>query len=282
MDSAVRCRIDRSGYTGSHTYTDGGIYEITVQVLDDDGGASDVLSITVLVTGAGVRGGVLQIIGTQEDDNVSVNQTGNGLIKVHAEFLPGDEDVKTFPLGDVSLMWIVLCYGDDHATISGKVSKTAIIDGGPGNDYLNGGGGSNILLGGLGDDMRIGGDQRDILIGGYGADRIVANPGEDILIGAGTIYDSGPDRGPLANDVALLELLDIWNDPNLGFAERRDYLESLYGSDLDALVEGDDEEDVLTGASGEDWFITSGDDTVTDDSSQGNNGSDKGSNGKKK
>ena len=262
--------------SGTHVYEDGGVYTVTITVCDDDGGM-DTIETQVIITGAGIHNGVLQIIGTAGDDNVSVNQTGNGVVKVHAEFLPGDEDVKTFSLDQVDTIWMVLCYGDDQATISGKVEKTAIIDGGPGNDHLNGGGGSNILLGGAGDDMLIGGDARDIFIGGAGADRLVANPGEDILIGGGTIYDAGPGRGPLANDVALLALLDAWNDPDLDFVERQANLQDLYGIDLEGLVEDDDEEDVLTGASGEDWFIFGEGDTATDASS--NNGGS--GNGKK-
>jgi Ca2+-binding RTX toxin-like protein len=249
---------DRS-YTGSHTYAAGGIYEVKVQVVDDDTGASEQRSMTVLVTGAGIHNGVLQIIGTRQDDHVTVNQTGNGVIKVHAAFLPTADDLKSFPAAQVDRIWIILCYGNDQATISSGVKKTAIIDGGPGDDKLNGGGGSNILLGGSGNDMLIGGSARDILIGGDGEDRLVGNPGEDILIGGGTTYDSGPGRGPLANDVALLQLLSDWNkgDP---FATRKLAMQSH----MNLIVEDDGDKDVLTGASGEDWFVTGVGDVVTD------------------
>ena len=253
----------------SHVYADGGIYTITVRVEDDDEGVA-IATTTAVITGAGIHDGVLQIIGTQEDDHVNVNEQGNGLIKVHADFLPSGNH-KTFEADAVDRIYMVLCYGNDHATIAGSIDKPAIVDGGPGNDHLNGGGGSNILLGGLGDDMLIGGQQRDILIGGGGADRLVANPGEDLLIGNGTTFDSGPETSPLANDQALLDLLDIWN----GEREFADRVDALFDEGLLEIVE-DDADDVLTGASGEDWFFTSGGDTVTDDLSQGNNGSDKG------
>ncbi|MGM0490520.1 MAG: hypothetical protein ACQESR_27660, partial [Planctomycetota bacterium] len=177
---------------------------------------------------------------------------------------------------DVENIWTVLGHGDDHATISSRVGKTVILDGGPGNDHLKGGGGSNILLGGLGDDMLIGGAVRDILIGGGGADRLVANPGQDLLIGDGTTYDSGPEVGPLANDDALLDLLAAWNGPE-PFQERVAGLQDL----VDSILQEDDADDLLTGASGEDWFVTRGGDTVTENSSPGNNGRGKGK-GKKR
>jgi len=91
------------------------------------------------------------------------------------------------------LIYIVLCHGDDHATIAGNIRTPAIIDGGPGDDHLNGGGGGSALSGGLGDDKLNGGKGRDVLIGGYGADRLVGNGEEDILIAGWTIYDSDPD-----------------------------------------------------------------------------------------
>jgi Ca2+-binding RTX toxin-like protein len=242
--------------TAGHRYEDGGIYQVTVQVMDDDGAASQQVSTIAIITGIGVLDGVLQIIGTDQHDQVMVNQQGNGLFKVHANFLPSG-NFKTFPAAEIELIRIVLCNGDDHASIAGSIDIPAIIDGGPGDDLLIGGGGSNMILGGSGDDHIVGGGVRDILIGGSGADRIIANGGEDILIGGRTAYDSDWSSGQPANDAALLALLNKWNSAG-EFADRVAALSSE--NEPYRLVPGetlsDDEDvDLLTGSADEDWIL---------------------------
>ncbi len=270
--------------TASHVYEDGGVYTVVITVADDDGG-TDVATLQVIVTGAGVLDGVLQIVGTPNDDHVNVNQQGNGLIKVHADFLPTGNH-KTFDANTVGSIYMLLCAGNDHATVAGSIDVTTFIDGGPGDDHLNGGGGSNILLGGDGNDMLNGGSARDILIGGAGDDRLVGGPGDDILIGGRTIYDSNPISGTLANDRALMRILAEWNSER-PFAVRVANLTDGSGSQerlnddfflsLGQTVLDDEDEDILTGSSGENWFLTFENDTITggdnqDDKSDGKNG----------
>ena len=102
---------------------------------------------------------------------------------------------------------MILCDGDDRATIASKIQLPTYIAAEEGNDELNGGGGPNILLGGDGDDRLTGGSSQDILVGGDGADRIVGNGGDDILI-AGTL-DGAAD--PIDQLDALLALLAEWD-----------------------------------------------------------------------
>jgi len=247
---------------GSHIYEDVGIYTVTVTVRDDDGGERS-LTTQVIVSGIDIQGRVLQIVGTQGDDRVHVNRQGNGLLKVHADFLP-DGNFKTFEADDVELIYVVLCHGNDRATIAGNVEKPAIADGGPGDDHLNAGAASGVLLGGLGSDVLIGGSGNDVLIGGGGSDRLMGGPGEDILIGDKTVYDSDLDAGQLMADQALLEILDEWNSGE-DFQSRQD---ALAGWLNETTVFDDDVQDLLTGSSGEDWFYLFDDDIVTDSNSQ--------------
>ena len=257
---------------GSHAYQFGGVYTVRLTVEDDDLGVDDA-ECTAVITGAGVNNGVLQIVGTRDDDHVTVNRQGNGLFKVHANFLPDKGGWRAFDTDGIDLIYIVLCHGDDHATIAGNIQTPAIVDGGPGDDHLNGGGGSNVLLGGPGDDMLIGGRARDVLIGGFGSDRLVGNGEDDILIGGKTVYDSNADTGTLANDAALLSILEEWNSED-DFLTRQMALAGLLNS---STVEDDEEEDTLTGSSGEDWFFAGLGDVITD---QGSKGNGKGKSGK--
>ncbi len=199
--------------TAHHTYTAGGIYTVRVTLADDDLGQVTA-SKSLFVTGVGVHrlpNGLtaLEVVGTNGDDHVTINQQGNGQIKVHNDFLP--EKDRTLGSAGIDVIDVVLLGGDDTVTISGGLGLPAILDGGAGNDHLNGGNGGNILIGGDGNDVLQGGNARDLLIGGTGADSLNGNGGDDILIGGRTLYDSGADDDKLTHDVDLLTLLKEWS-----------------------------------------------------------------------
>jgi large repetitive protein len=242
----------------THAYATGGVFNVTVSVEDDDTGI-DFGSTTVVVTGVGVVGNTLYIVGTDGDDHVSINQTGNGLLKVHASFLADPDEPRVIDPADypggISHIFMILCGGDDHATISDRVMLPAIIDGGDGDDHLKAGGGGAVLLGGNGNDTLIGGSGNDILIGGTGLDRLVGGRGEDFLAGGYSSYESDSATQTLADDKALLGFLMDWG----GTGSREAALDDLVNS-----LTADGDEDKLTGAAGEDWFFADEEDLVTD------------------
>ena len=151
--------------TGSHAYAAGGVYVITLTLTDDDTG-TDMDTTLAVVTGVGLNNGVLYVVGSAEDDQVHVNQTGNGTTKVHASFI--SETFRTFDSASVDKVIAYLCDGDDHMTIANQITTPAVIHGGAGNDHLHAGGGANVLLGDEGDDMLVGQGGRNILVGGGG------------------------------------------------------------------------------------------------------------------
>jgi Ca2+-binding RTX toxin-like protein len=218
---------------------------VTLTVTDDDTG-TDVKMTTAVVIGAGLNGRVLQIVGSDEGNDVSVNEQDNGLYKVHADFFPEDNH-RTFDASLIDYIQIWMCDGDDQATIAGNIEIPASIYGGGGNDHLNGGG------------------ARSILIGGPGEDRLVGGGDDDILIGGTTDYDF--------QDAALLALLDEWSSDDeyeirvgklrAGVALPDGTLIMLAAGE-DGTVHDDDEPDKLTGSSGLDWFFFDPDDDVTD------------------
>ena len=211
---------------------------------------------TAIITGAGVHNGVLQIIGTKRNDHVTVNQQGNGLFKVHADFFA--TNFRTYSSSGITQILVLLCDGDDEATIAGNITTRVILDGGAGNDHLNGGAGTNLLLGGAGNDELLGGKGRDVLIGGLGKDRLVGNDGDDLLIGGTTAYDG--------NYAALNEMMAEWNSSrnyatrvaNLsgtGSGSRANGSVFLKTSGMNQSVFDDLAADKLTGSAGTDWFF---------------------------
>src|SRR5690606_5722791 len=84
--AAVVSELGGAGtFTGTHTYQFGGIYNVKVILTDDD--TAQVVSVdTVFITGAGLHDVdgklVLQVVGTNEADQVTINQQGNGTVRV--------------------------------------------------------------------------------------------------------------------------------------------------------------------------------------------------------
>jgi hypothetical protein len=227
--------------SGSHAYASGGIFTVTLTVTDDSG-ASASRTAPAVIGGVGVLAGQLQIIGTDQADHVTVNRTGNGVYKVHDDFLnSGEVDV---PAAGITSILAVLCAGDDQFTTAGSIDVLTIVDGGEGNDSLDGPNGGGILIGGPGNDQLNGGWARDLLIGGDGADRIVANKGDDLIVAGTTLFDSNYAALPAVRTGAI-----PLNDTN-----------TFDDGDLD----------VLTGSAGVDTFLFNKDgggvlDKVTDD-----------------
>lgn len=234
--------------SASHAYTVGGIFTITLTVTDDDTGTDQATTLAV-ITGVGLSNGTLYVIGSADNDSVHINAQGNGILKVHASFVP--EPFREFDISAVNQIISYLCQGDDQLTIAGNVSIPAIIHGDAGNDDLHGGGGPTVLLGGAGDDMLTGQSGRDILIGGTGNDRLIGGSGDDVLIGGRTTIDHN-------QDAALTTALSLWTNPAASYAVRSAAISTF----LTVLDDG--ASDKLTGAAGADLFYAGLADVLTD------------------
>lgn len=230
-------------FTAEHVYdTEGGIFEIIITVTDDDTGQA---TTTTLAWVSGVRissEGILQVVGTSGDDHVTINQQGNGKMKVHADFLHSGS-FKTFSSAEaltIEKIIAYLCEGDDHLNIAGNVDLPAIIHAGAGNDHINSGGGPSVLLGEAGDDTLIGGFGRNILIGGLGLDDLVGGNDEDVLIGGRLVND---------DDDELMAALAVWAVEEDSHVDRVTALNDLI------TVLDDGEEDDLAGGAGRDLYF---------------------------
>jgi hypothetical protein len=248
--------------SGTHAYAKGGVYTATLWITDDDGAATS-NSVTVYVSGAGVHQGVVQVVGTAAADKFKVERLADGAYLVTNELRGTTTRLTAEPGVPISGVLVVLGAGDDKVNVTGSVTVPAVVDGGAGNDQLNGSNACNVLLGGAGDDTLTGGNGRDILIGGLGADRILGNGGDDILIGGYTAWDNY-DAAYTGLQAALAE----WCRTDVNYAGRVAHLKEGGGLNGSVAFDGtsvfddrtsdvltSDATDTLTGGAGDDWFL---------------------------
>ena len=151
-------------FLGSHMYLESGIYDITVSI-DDGNGGSDVGFANSFVAGVSVSDRTLLVVGTGGEDEIDIKQKKDGRIKIKAEFDDDSFDESLY-LDESQFDRIVVYLGGDDDEAEVDTKKPAFIDGGAGDDELEGGDGRDFLIGGLGsDDIEAGGGQ-DLLISG--------------------------------------------------------------------------------------------------------------------
>jgi Ca2+-binding RTX toxin-like protein len=238
--------------TASHVYTAYGVYTVTLNIRDDDGGLTSVTK-AVTITAAALQVDpcdpnktALVVGGTTANDNIHFSPGGNsGDIVVH---INGVSQGVFRPTGHIIVYALA---GDDDIQVAGSIGLEAWLFGDAGNDRLKSGAGASILMGGDGDDFLNGGNGRSVLIGGRGKDRLVGASGDDILIGGYTVYEGSA--------LVFCALLQEWNSGE-DYEARVARLRLLLNA---STVFDDGDADMLTGSSGLDWFFDGIGDTIT-------------------
>jgi VCBS repeat-containing protein len=229
---------------GSFTYTPGAGCGATSDsfsyTISDGHGetATSTVSITIAqYSGVSVdgTGTVLRFGGGAGPDVVSIH-AGNLRVNGIDYSLAGISEVRIWGRG-----------GNDPINLAGLAIKT-FIDGGDGIDVLDGGGADDVIFGGAGNDTISGGTGNDFLFGGTGIDVISGNAGNDILV-------SG-DIDCLLGLAALREISQAWVNSRGA--------EDAMGDDILDETVVDTDVDTLTGGTGADLFIISGNDNITD------------------
>lgn len=151
------------------------------------------------------------------------------------------------------------------------------VEGGMGNDTLNGDDGPNRLVGLDGTDVLAGRGGDDYLDGWAGADELRGGPGDDLLapdgIGGGSppaesdLVDGGPDEDMLTFDGrpggVVVDLSDDKPDGEPSAPDRLSAVEDVTGSAGNDFIRGDSADNVLSGAWGRDRvYGLAGDDVV--------------------
>jgi hypothetical protein len=221
---------------GTHTYVTAGFYSAVVTVKDDDGGAATKSAAVQFV--AFVSHGVLNIVGSEQRDDLTVTTANNALLV--SGTVGGASISQSFPLASVQRIMADLHGGDDSFTVDAKIKLPLLVNAGAGNDVVHAGSGISVLIGGTGQDSLYGGSRTDLLIAGT------------------TAYD--------ANSVALAAILSEWSSSRT-LATRVKNLRTSAGTVLHgtgiSLVVGksvinDASVDTLLGNGDFDWFMFEG------------------------
>ena len=181
--------------------------------------------------------GTLTIIGEDRVDHISMQQgmqlrvswRGNSIFDVAAvtnivvNTNGGDDAVQ----GTVTLPRVVNG-GDGNDWLNGG-AEADTFDGGPGNDTLLGDSGHDVLVGGTGNDLIEGEGGEDTLRGGDGNDTLRGGPAEDDLFGEG-----GVDMADYAAEASgwFITLDDVDNDWVTAGATNRENVHS----DIETVV----------------------------------------------
>lgn len=116
----------KGGAFGTHRYSQGGIYAVTLNVRDDASPAGVAVSTTqVFVTGVGLRNGVLHIVGTNGSDRVDVSRDNRGRLRVKTDF--GDN--ASFNGASVREIRATLGSGRDRFEADSDVTQPIYVNG---------------------------------------------------------------------------------------------------------------------------------------------------------
>lgn len=202
------------------------------------------------------------------DPNGDAVGNGNGVIdgdELDRLFLgTSGDDTLTGAVGNVPEVFVGFA-GNDFIEGGGGTDE---IDGGSGDDTLSGQGGADHIRGGDGNDLAFGGlgadeiagnDGDDTLRGGLGGDTIDGGDGDDLLSGEqGNDSLDGGDGDDVANGGLGNDTVNGGDgDDTLRGLEDND---DLFGDDGDDDLRGNDGDDFLNGGDGDDILRGQGDD----------------------
>jgi PKD repeat protein len=173
--------------SGSHVYTNGGIFTVTITVEDDDGG-SDTTTFEALVTGVSLNDGELSAVGSHSSDWIDLASNRRRIqatLQLYTDL--GKEGTllieRSVPLRLVQSIRIMGCEGDDQISVARSIEAATEIDGGDDNDTITSGNGVTLLEGGPGDDTLTGGDGGNTINGGPGEDELIGGNSADVMSG---------------------------------------------------------------------------------------------------
>ncbi|MCA9259634.1 MAG: hypothetical protein KDA61_10565, partial [Planctomycetales bacterium] len=282
-------------FAGEHEYAAGGLYTISVS-LDDGNGGTVSATTTAAVQGIGVVDGTLFVIGTNDRDNVYIDNKnvweGEGhwwqwwkegdwveKIRVYGKFGDSHFD-ELYDPADIVRVHVIVCDGNDDVHVHNGIELPVTVDAGAGHDDVRTGQGDDVVNAGSGNDQVWTGAGNDTVEGGAGNDKIYTDGGHDMVVdlqGANRIWaGSGDDTVATGNgdDVVYTAdghdtIIDSGGDNRIHSGSGNDTVIAGAGDDRIYADGGDDQIDAGDGTnriwagSGNDVILTgSGNDWI--------------------
>jgi Ca2+-binding RTX toxin-like protein len=228
--------------------------------------AAEALEPRRLMSGAGTAtlvGDHLTVTGTRGDDEIVIFADHADADRIVVTLGGVEIGRFTFDLNDDNYGFAVYAgRGADRVTIEPGTGLCTLIYGGPGDDTITGGDGSDSVFAGAGDDVVYGNGEfdavdgqggDDLIYGGDYQDNLLGGAGRDTLVGGG-----GDDRLEGAQDNDLLVGGD-GDDTLYGYSGNDrlyggDGADALYGEAGRDLLDGGAGADRIRGAAGRDRF----------------------------
>ncbi|WP_075085500.1 N-acetylmuramoyl-L-alanine amidase [Mariniblastus fucicola] len=258
---------DRYEIRANHSYTSAGRFPVSI--VFSDGSDTTMTSTYLYVSGTGLYGDTVFVIGSEGSDTIKIFDRGPQL-EVLGELNGQAESSQRFELSDVSRVRVYSGDGNDHVT---SQSQTVPLEAWLGDgddravgsllgDYLLGQSGDDTIYGRDGDDRINAGPGTNQVFGGFGNDHLAGGSGDDLIygdLGNDTIHGlAGNDRlyGQSGNDL----ISGGAGDDQIWGGDDDDEVYGLYGMDLiigglgsDSLF-GSQDSDEIYGSPGDDWL----------------------------
>jgi Ca2+-binding RTX toxin-like protein len=183
--------------TGSAKYTPNAGYigwDRFTYTIDTTSGLVGTSYVTLIINSQGPRllpdpngGQYLLVEGTNQADTITIrpdHRWNDVIVNVNGVFSQS--------FGPISRIVVYGYSGDDTITVSRRLRMPAWLIGGFGNDRLQAGSSSSLLMGSEGNDTLLGDWDRDVLIGGTGEDVLKGSFSADLLVGGQTTFDDQP------------------------------------------------------------------------------------------
>lgn len=177
--------------TVSHVFESGGVFEITVSLIDQSSSVLAKKSVRSFVQGIRLTSDTLYVVGSSSGDVVEIYPSNGSVVVFYSEKgLPSSRKIVS-PSSFKSFQ-VFTGKGRDYVFIDNRLSYDSQVDGGADDDVLKGGGGADFLMGGDGRDLLFGfagpdilrgGRGKDSIYGGRGSDRIEGDEEDDVLFG---------------------------------------------------------------------------------------------------
>jgi len=180
-----------------HPYTKPGKHELSIKLTDMSTGLWSTATTEFYVGGTGISAGQLQVIGSDQRDQITVIVDPRTTTVV-TRFGNGKTTTQRYSTKDFSSLYVTTFDGDDFINIVGGSSILTRIESGRGNDYVQSGRGASTIEDLSGNNRIFAGSAADIIRTGLGNDEINAGAGEN------QIYDLGGNNRIIAlqgNDV---------------------------------------------------------------------------------